>query len=158
MDMSKFNKIVVVSLCDSYTKAVGEKLSQNLGMMFCDTKDLIEYELIDKKALEELCSKAYLQKAEKMVLQHIASFENVVVGINFDYLIHNFDLLNGNSLFVFLKLSKTFVKGNGNVVDLISYENRTTQLEKLATVTINIRKTDTNFVCEKVVEELGGLL
>ena len=62
MERVNFNKIIIVSLCDGYSKELGYKLSQNLGMMFCDSKDLIEYELVDIQALEELCSKDYLQK------------------------------------------------------------------------------------------------
>lgn len=158
MKMCKYNKIVIVSLCDGFTKSVSEKLSQMLGMMFCDTKDLIEYELIDKKMIERLCTKDYLENAEKMVIKHISSFVDVVVAINFDYLSHNFDLLKDGSLIVFLKLSKIFVKNNGNVVDQIAFESRTSQLEKLATLNLNIRKTDINFVCEKIIENLGGLL
>ena len=105
-----FNKIVVVSLCEKYTKDVAQNLSGKLDMMFCDTKDLIEYELIDKKAIEKLCSKSYLKSSEKGVLKRIASFENVVVSINYDYLIHNFQILKNKSLIIFLKLSKNYVK------------------------------------------------
>ncbi len=156
--MDKFNKIVLVSLCDTYTKNLGTLLSQNLDMLFCDTKDLIEYELIDKKALEENCSKEYLKASEQKVLRHLASFVNVVVAINFDYLWHNIKLLEKGSLIVFLNLPKNYVKENGNVVDVIGYEERSKNLEKIATATVKIKKTDISFVCEKVISTLGGIL
>lgn len=158
MDIRDFNKIVIVSLCDSFSKSLGNLLSQNLGMIFCDTKDLVEYELIDKQLLESFCSKEYLEKAEKTVLKHISSFENVVVSINYDYLRHNLNILKAKSLIVFLKFSKNFVKENGSAVDIISYEERTEELQKTATLTINVQKTDLNFVCQKVVQQLGGLI
>lgn len=156
--MDKFNKIVVVSLCDTYTKNLGTLLSQNLDMLFCDTKDLIEYELIDKKALEENCSKEYLKASEQKVLRHISSFVNVVVAINFDYLWHNRKLFEKESLIVFLSLPKSYVKENGNVIDVIGFEERSKNLEKIATATVKIKKTDINFVCEKVLNTLGEIL
>ncbi len=153
-----FDKIVLVSLCDKFTKEVGNALSQSLGMMFCDTKDLIEYELIDRKAIETLCTKEYLKKSETSVLKRIASFENVVISINFDYLTHNINILKQGSIIVFLKLSKNYVKNNSGTVEYISYEEATQKLTQIATATINIRKTETNFVCEKIIDTLGGIL
>lgn len=158
MNDKDFNKIVIVSLCDSYSKKVGNLLSQNLGMIFCDAKDLVEYELIDKDALKEFCTKEYLEKSEKSVFEHIASFENVVVSINYDYLTKNYNILKNKGLIVFLKLTKQFVKDNGNVVDLISYESRTENLENLSTTTVVTKKTELNFVCNKILEKLGGIL
>lgn len=158
MNDKDFNKIVIVSLCDSYSKKIGKLLSQNLGMIFCDAKDLVEYELIDKDALKEFCTKEYLEKSEKSVFEHIASFENVVVAINYDYLTKNYNILKNKGLIVFLKLTKQFVKDNGNVVDLISYESRTENLENLSTTIVVTKKTELNFVCNKILEKLGGIL
>ena len=155
---TNFNKIVIVSLCDEFSKKVGKNLSQELGMMFCDTKDLIEYELIDRKAIETLCTKEYLKKSETSVLKRIASFENVVISINFDYLTHNINILKQGSIIVFLKLSKNYVKNNSGTVEYISYEEATQKLTQIATATINIRKTETNFVCEKIIDTRGGIL
>lgn len=158
MDIRNFNKIVIVSLCDRFSKDLGKTLSQNLDMIFCDTKELIEYELIDKKAIEKLCTKEYLEKSEKSVISHIASFENVVVAINFDYLTHNIKILKDNSLIVFVDLPKKIVKEKGNVVDFIAFDERTTTLKNIATLTVSVRNTDIDFVCKKVMSGLGGIL
>jgi len=154
----KFNKIVIVSLCENYTKSFGKKCSQNLDMLFCDTNEMIEYELIDKKAVEEFCTIEYLQKSEKLVLKHIASFVNVVVAINYDYIIHNYNIFKQESIIVFLNLPKKYVKENGNVVDAISYEGRSAELKKIATITINIRNIEQDMIYEKLLKELGGIL
>ena len=158
MNNRDFNKIVIVSLCDSYTKQLGKLLSQNLDMMFCDTKDLIEYELIDRNAIQALCSKEYLEASERKVIDHIASFVNVVVAISYDYLVHNIDILKENSLIVYVKLSKNYVKENANVINFISYDDRTKTLEGLADLTLTLKKQDLDFVCQKLIEKLGGCL
>lgn len=158
MDIRGFNKIVIVSLCDRLTKSVGKKLSQHLGMIFCDTKDLVEYDLIDKKAVEKLCTKEYLEKAEKKVISQIASFENVTVAINYDYLVHHINILKAKGLVVFVNLPKKYVKEKSNVVNFISYDERTKTLKNISTLTVNVRNTNVDFVCNKIITELGGIL
>ena len=158
MDIRGFNKIVIVSLCDRLTKSVGKKLSQHLGMIFCDTKDLVEYDLIDKKAVEKLCTKEYLEKAEKKVISQIASFENVTVAINYDYLVHHINILKVKGLVVFVNLPKKYVKEKSNVVNFISYDERTKTLKNISTLTVNVRNTNVDFVCNKIITELGGIL
>lgn len=158
MDNRDFNKIIIVSLCDSYSKALGECLSQNLTMMFCDAKDLVEYELIDKNALQELCTKEYLERSERNIMRHIASFVDVVVSISFDYLIHNYDILKENSLIVFVRLSKEFIKANGNIVNVIAFETREKELESICDLVLSEEKTEIDYVCEKLINKLGGVI
>ncbi len=152
--MDEFNKIVIVSLCDKWTKEIANSLSQSLDMVFCDTKDLIEYELIDRGALKKISTKEYLDDAERKVIKHISTFEDVTVAINYDYLVHNFDLLKQSSCVVFLMLSKTFVKENSDAINYLSYDKRTQELQKISNIVIPIRKTETNFVCLKIIEKL----
>lgn len=158
MNVGKYNKIIVVSLCDSYSKEFGNFISQNLDMIFCDTKDLIEYELIDKKTILSFCTEEYLLLCENRVLRRIASFENVVVSISYDYLVSNLEILKEGSIIVFLNLPKSYIKTNGNVIDLISYQKRTEKLQDISDLSVNIKKTDIDFVFDKVIEKLGRLL
>lgn len=158
MDIRGFNKIIIVSLCDRFTKNLGKRLSQNLDMIFCDTKDLIEYELIDKKAVEKLCTKDFLEKSERNVLKHIASFENVVVSISYDYLVHNLNILKERSLIVFVSLSKKYIKEKSNSINFISYDERSKKLKEIANLTVNVLNTDLDFVCKKIITQLGGIL
>lgn len=158
MDIRDFNKIIIVSLCDRFTKNLGKRLSQNLDMIFCDTKDLIEYELIDKKAVEKLCTKDFLEKSEKNVLKHIASFENVVVSISYDYLVHNLNILKERSLIVFVSLSKKYIKEKSNSINFISYDERSKKLKEIANLTVNVLNTDLDFVYKKIITQLGGIL
>ncbi|MBE7075989.1 MAG: hypothetical protein E7375_02865 [Clostridiales bacterium] len=158
MNTKQFNKIVIVSLCDRYTKKLAKFLSQSLDMMFCDTKDLIEYELIDKKTLKKFASKEYLKNAERSVFRHIASYTNILVNINFDYLVHNIDLLKENSLIIFVRLPKIFIKENSNVIQNIAYDERTKRLEGVCDLTVNVKKLEIDFVARKIIEEIGGIL
>lgn len=156
--MVKFNKIVLVSLCDKWTSELANMLAQSLDMMFCDTKELIEYELIDKQAIEKMCSKEYLEKSERKVLKHISSFENVLVSINYDYLARHFDLLKDNSMVIYLDIPKSFIKQNANPINFISHNKRSNHLKEISNITITLRKTEQSFVCQKIIEKLRSLI
>ena len=158
MDKKNFDKIVLVSLCDNFTNQLGTAMSQNLGMLFCDTKELVEYELVDKNSVKELCSLDYLKKCEKRTIKHIASFENVIVSINYDYLIRNTDLLKEKGLIVFVELSKAFVKEQGDALSFLAYTDRTKDLQDISDFCLSVRKTDIEFVQEKVIQMIGRLL
>lgn len=157
MNVNKFNKIVIVSLCETFSNDIANLLSQDLGMLFCGTKELVEYELIDKQALEEKCSVAYLKKLEKNVIKQIASFENVCVSISYEYLVQNATLFKKNSLIVFVDLPKTYIKKN-STVDFLDFENRQAKLKELATCVVSVHKVDVTFVKNKILNTLGGIL
>lgn len=154
MNKKNINKIVLVSLCDNFSNQLGNALSQNLGMLFCDTKALVEYELVDKKAIEELCSVEYLRSCERRAIKHIASFENVVVSIDYDYLVRNFNLLKEDSLIVFVELSKTSVKENAQTINFLAYAQRTEDLKVISDHCVPLRKLDVDFAVKKIVQEL----
>ena len=157
MNVNKFNKIVIVSLCETFSNDIANLLSQDLGMLFCGTKELVEYELIDKQALEEKCSVAYLKKLEKNVIKQIASFENVCVSISYEYLVQNATLFKKNSIIVFIDLPKTYIKKN-STVDFLDFENRQAKLKELATCVVSVHKVDVTFVKNKILNTLGGIL
>ena len=130
MEISKYNKIVIVSLCDNFSNKLGNLLSQSLGMMFCNTEDLIEYELMDKNAIEKICTKQDFDTREAKVIKHIASFENVVVSISLNYLSKHISILRESSIIVFVRLSKKFITENGETVSKLNYDSRTAHAEK----------------------------
>ena len=156
--MIKFNKIVIVSLCDSFTNELAKSLAQNLDMIFCDTKDLVEYELINKDAIVKMCSKEYLEQSERKFLKHIASFENVLVAINYDYLSKHYDVFNDNGLIIYLSLPKNYLKDHANKIDLISYEKRSNNLRQISNLSLILKKIDINHICLKIIEKLRSLL
>lgn len=156
--MKNFDKIVLVSLCESFTREVARELSKTLEMMFCDASDLLQYQLADRQTLEELWDKAYLDAQEKKVMQQVASFENVVVAANFDLFARHEKILGKNAAVVFVELSNAYVKKFGNKIDAVAYKNRTEKLRNLSNITVKIVKTDTNFVCNKILNALAEIV
>ncbi len=158
MEKENLNKIIIVSLCDKMSVEIGKTLSQNLGMMFCDVDDLVQYELIDKDMLADLTSKQYLEQSEAKVMRHVASFENVVVAINYDYFTKNLKTLKKGAISIFVEFSKKFVNENGTTINALTFENRTKNLQTDADFCVKVVKTDANFVCEKIINTLRSNL
>lgn len=158
MNKKNYNIIVLVSLCDDFSNQLGKALSRNLDILFCDAKELVEYELVDKKAIEELCSVEYLKQCERKAIKHIASFENVVVSISFDYLVRNFNLLKENALIVFVELSPNYIKEHSDAVNLMAYQQRTDDLKSICDISVPTRKTEIDFVVKKILDGIRRII
>lgn len=157
MNAEKFNKIIIISLFEKFSEEVGNLISHDLGMLFCSAKDLMDYEIIDRKAVEEKCSVAYLKKLEKKVIKQIASFVNVCVSISYERFVENEALFRDNSLVIFIDLPKTYVKTT-STSDYLRYDERRENLKKLSTISVSVRKIDADSVKEKILSQLGGIV
>lgn len=157
MNAEKFNKIIIVSLYEKFSEEVGNLISHELGMLFCSAKDLMDYEIIDRKAVEEKCSVAYLKKLEKKVIKQISSFVNVCVSISYERFVENAVLFKDNALVFFVDLPKTYLK-TISTPDYLRFIERRETLKKLSTITISVRKVDSFSVKEKILSQLGGIV
>lgn len=157
MSKSLPNKIVIVSLCEKFSNEIANLISQDLGMLYCNARELIEYELIDRKRVEELASVKYVKDTEKKVLKNLSTYENVCISLSYEHFMLSFKEFAKNSFIIFLDLPKSFIKQNDNV-SYIDYEERKKQLEKSATCTVSVRKLDKKFVKDKALKILGGIV
>ena len=151
------NKIVIVSLCEKFSNEIAKMISQELGMLFCNARELIEYELIDRKMVEELASVKYVDKLEKKVLKNLSTYENVCISLSYQHFAESENFLKERSVIVFLDLPKKYVKEN-EMVSFLDFKLRHTFLEENSTMKVPIKKLDTEFVKEKVLKNLGGIL
>lgn len=157
MSKSLPNKIVIVSLCEKFSNEIANLISQDLGMLYCNAKDLIEYELIDRKMVEDLASLKYVQEIEKKVLKNLSTYENVCISLSYEDFIKCSKNFENNSIIIFLDLPKNFLKEKEKI-SYLDYDDRKENLEKLSTCSIRIKKLDRTFVKEKILKILGGLL
>ena len=158
MESSNINKIIIVSLCDKWAVEVGDRLSQTLGVMFCNVEDLVEYELLDKEKLAAVTSQEYLKESEAKVMRHVASFENVVASISYDYYVNNLKVLKKNAITFFLEVPKKFVREQGATINVLAYEERNKKLESECDFSLKMIKTEPDFVCEKIINTLRSNL
>lgn len=158
MVKNSFNKIMLVSLCDKWISSVAYFLSQKLGMLYCNVNELLEYDLSEKKAMEDLCSPEYVEKREKGVIKHYLSFENVVASVDYDVFVHNKEFMDKSNLVIFVNVPNQFTESNGTAINVISLDDRKKKLKERADICINIRKTEEDFVSEKIIEQIREIL
>ncbi len=157
MEEKKYNKIVIVSLYEKFSTLVAKNLSNDLGMLFCSARELIAYEIMDRKLVEERCSVEYLKKQEQRVLRNLASYENVCISISYERFIESYELFQKESVIVFIDLPKTYIKQKSKI-SFIRFEERQARLEQNSTFSIKVRKVDVDLIKNKILKQLGGIL
>ncbi len=157
MEEKKYNKIVIVSLYEKFSTLVAKNLSNDLGMLFCSARELIAYEIMDRKLVEERCSVEYLKKQEQRVLRNLASYENVCISISYERFIESYELFQKESVIVFIDLPKTYIKQKSKI-SFIRFEERQARLEQNSTFSIKVRKVDVDLIKNKILKKLGGIL
>lgn len=157
MEEKKYNKIVIVSLYEKFSTLVAKNISNDLGMLFCSARELLAYEIMDRKLMEEKCSVEYLKKQEQRVLRNLASYENVCVSISYERFMESYVDFQKNSVIVFIDLPKTYIKQKSKI-SYIRYDERKARLEQNSTIIIRVRKVDVKLVKNKILKLLGGIL
>ncbi len=151
------NKIVITSLCEKFSNEIAKLISEDLNLLFCNSNELVEYELIDRKAVEELASLKYVQEIENKVLENLSTYENVCISLSYEHLIKFYKRFSKNGIIIFLDLPKNYIKKN-SPISFLDYVSRKEELQKFATVEVKVHKLDFSFVKDKTLKILGGIL
>lgn len=152
-----FDKIVVVSLYERFSTLVAKAIAKDVNMLFCSTRELLAYEIMDRKLVEERCSVDYLKKQELRVIKNLASYENVCISISYERFYENASLFQKNSLIVFIDLPKTYIKQKSKI-SYIRFNERRENLIKTSTLSLKVRKVEVESVKIKILKQLGGIL
>lgn len=107
--------------------------------------------------MEEIASVKYVKDVEKKVLKNLASYENVCISLSYEHFMTSYKSFENNSLIIFLDLPKNYIKEN-EMVSFLDYDERKKNLSELSTCLVSVRKLDKNFVKDKVLKILGGIL
>ena len=152
-----FDKIVIVSLYERFSTLVAKAIAKDVNMLFCSTRELLAYEIMDRKLVEERCSVDYLKKQELRVIKNLASYENVCISISYECFYENASLFQKNSLIVFIDLPKTYIKQKSKI-SYIRFNERRESLIKTSTLSLKVRKVEVESVKIKILKQLGGIL
>ena len=152
-----FDKIVIVSLYERFSTLVAKAIAKDVNMLFCSTRELLAYEIMDRKLVEERCSVDYLKKQELRVIKNLASYENVCISISYERFYENTSLFQKNSLIVFIDLPKTYIKQKSKI-SYIRFNERRENLIKTSTLSLKVRKVEVESVKIKILKQLGGIL
>ena len=146
--------IVIVSLDDKFNKNASSLLADKLEMFFAETKELIEYDLINPKDILQKCGIEYLKAREKKVVENISIYEGTVISIPFD-LFKDYFYLFDKSIIIYLELPENKVS---NAINHLAYQNRHDYLINHSDITICLEKKIKRQAVNKIIEKLGEIL
>ncbi len=153
------SNIVIVGLDYEQSKVVANSLSLALDMFFLDINDLIVYSLKNKDDIISKVGIDYYNKQIKKLVQGACDYENTVINVPYDLLLDsaNSAYLQSTAKVVYLNMSKAQLANlnkKKNVtskldIQLIAYEEFSTQLKNLSDIVVNY---DSNV--DKVIDEI----
>lgn len=154
MKASKKFNILIVSLDNRFSKLVAATLAEKLDMFVVDCREMLVYDLSNRKEIIEKCGIEYLKTRETSVLEKCASFQNTVISINYD-LFHEYSKLFINSVIIYLKLNNAKVKETTNK---IAYQSRDQFISKNCDFSILLDKKSKINSVKMIIEKLSEVV
>ncbi len=135
--MKEFKQsILIVCLNDRIGQEISVILADKLGMLFANSKEIVNYEVFDSKSVIEKCGLEYFEKKELKSLKHISNYENAVVYVDYDYFVKGEEFFKKTCNFVFVKIKKKQLEED-DTINLLSFEEREKELENKCEFVVN---------------------
>ncbi len=156
--------IVIVGLNYKYNLMIGKILANNFNMYFLDALEYVNYSLFSRNDMLEKCGIEYLNNQENKAIKSCSEFENSVICIPCDLFLRNqnFEKFKTTSNIVYLyfsqeRLTNLINDSNDNniaKVDLLVFEDRNNDLQKICDIMIKI----SNKKSQTIVKEIDRTL
>ena len=138
------SNICIIGLIPEVTAQVSMALAEKLEMFYANVDDLIEFELMDMRKLEEVCGTEYLIREEKNIVRKICSYENTLLTLKYSVLNNEDNIRNirENCLLIYIRFDKPnydmVVKREGSEsLDEEVYNDRDFICKNISEFTIN---------------------
>ena len=147
--MKEFKQsILIVCQNDKIGQDVSINLADTLNMLFANSKEIVNYEVFDSKAVIEKCGLEYFEKKELKSLKHISNYENAVIFVDYDYFVKGISYFQKTCNFVFVKIKKKQIEQD-DTINLLAFEEREKELEDKCEFVVNNKSKP-----EKTVKEI----
>ncbi len=162
--MPKSN-ICIVGLTKSFTDELCKQLSSTLEMFYANVDDLLEYELLDKLKIEEVCGREYLLKEELSVIRRICSFDNTVINIDYSNLNNDTTLeyVKSSSVIIYVQMSharfskeldKEQVSFNVKLINSDLFADRDFVCSQIADIIVPCEELSMKQILDRVIQEI----
>lgn len=162
--MSKGN-ICIIGLSKQFTDYVGKQLSIRMDMFYANIQEILEFEIMDKEEMEQVCGLDYLNKEERSIINRICSYDNTLVNMEYSRL-NDDEILNvvkENCLLIYLRLDeKRFLKEikkdnmgeSARLLDRDMMPDRDFLCGQLADITVECGQMEENELIDGVIEDI----
>lgn len=102
----KYN-LIFVSLFNINIKKLFLLVSKKTELYYLNIEELIEYSLLDKSKMIDVCGIDYMEKEENKIVSSINQYENTIVSMDFETFSRNLKSIDRNkNRIVYLRTSK----------------------------------------------------
>ena len=162
--MSKTN-LCVFGLIKEFADDIAKDLAIRLDMYYANVEEIIEFELIDLKFMEEVCGLDYLNKKELSIVRRLCTYDNTLMNINFNKLNSNkfLESVKKNCLIIYLEQSKKEYKrmldSNGTTdnekkICMQIFDDRHRISKNIADITIDCSDIGKQEILDKIITEI----
>ena len=107
MKKQAINKnILIVGLSDDFTRLFSSLLADKLDFYYLDVENLLEYSIMDRLKMEEVCGVRYLDEQEKKVIKSINDYQNTIISMKLDLFVGHLKNILSSNILVYLKFQK----------------------------------------------------
>lgn len=142
--------ILLISLDDKFAKNVAIKLADSLDMFVADCREIIEYDLVDSKAVLKTCGLEYFKKRERKAVQKFKDYENTVLTINID-LFKEYAECFDKSIVVYLARKRKSVT---KIVSQIGFDNYDEFIKNNVDFSVDCEKYSAPEGAEKIMQKM----
>lgn len=158
--------IVIIGLNYEYNLDICDMLADKTGMFFLDVNQFLNYSLLSRKNMEELCGIEYLEQQEDSVVKSCSEFENSVICMPHMYFLRNEQYKNfDGSVIIYIRNSKEYLEKLNNItdqmyntlpVDVIGFEDKDIELKDISYLTVNVKNKKKETIVNEILTKLGG--
>ena len=104
--MEIVNRILLVGLSNEFVRFISMRLSGKIGYYYLDVESLLEYSIIDRLKMREICGVKYLEEQEKKIILSLNDYEKTVMSMKLETFMANYNNLKENNLIVYVAIDK----------------------------------------------------
>lgn len=142
------DNVVIIGLNYEYNIEIAQSIADSFGLYFLNCDEYINYQLQNRKDMEELCGVEYLRTQENKAVKSCSEFENSIITIPSHYFLRDNQYTNfSHSLIIYIKFSKEKLIKQSKlgfvdefiVPNLLTFEQNNFELERISKFIISVR-------------------
>lgn len=102
--------LIVVGLSNEFVRFISSRLAEKLNFYYLDVDNLLDYSLMDRIKMNEVCGAKYLDEQEKKVIKSLNDYEKTVMSIKIDTFIANLKFISSDNIKVYASFNKSNLK------------------------------------------------
>lgn len=114
--------VLLVGLSSGFIRYIASQLADKLDFYYLDIDNLLEYSLLDRVKMKQVCGAKYLDEQEKRVIKSLNDYEKTVMSIKLETFIANKKSISNKNLTIYIAFEENQIE---NLNQLLPSEFKT---------------------------------